>query len=193
MKLIALILILVIALGAAFGGDLLIKEIDEAVYPQEYAESVSKYSAKYNIPEYLIYAVIKVESNFDPLAESSAGARGLMQMTESTFKWLTGSSHLGEHLPFEALFIPDVSIRYGTYYLNYLLRQFDHNTNTVLAAYNAGETRVKEWLSDSEYTDGNGGLSKIPFAETRNYVKKVNKAIDKYKELYYKENEGVLT
>ena len=150
-----------------------------------------KYSAKYNVPEYLIYAVIKVESNFDPLAESSAGARGLMQMTESTFKWLTGSAHLQEYLPFEALYIPEVSIRYGTYYLSYLMRRFDHNTDTVIAAYNAGETKVSEWLNDPEYSDGNGGLASIPYAETRGYVKKVNYAIEKYKEIYYNENEGV--
>ena len=190
MKAIALILILIIALGAAIGSEFLFQEIDEAIYPQEYAKEVSKYSKEYNIPEYLIYSIIKVESNFDPLAESSAGARGLMQMTEKTFNWLTGSSHLCEYLPFDALYDPDVSIRYGTYYLNYLFKRFDYNTDIVITAYNAGETTVREWLNDPEYSDGNGGLSRIPFAETRSYVKKVNWAIKKYKEIYY--DKGVL-
>ncbi len=192
MKVIAILLILLISFGVAFGVELIMQKADKNFYPQTYADSVSLYASEYNIPEYVIYAVIKVESNFDPLAESSAGARGLMQMTEPTFEWLTGGSHLNENLKFDALFDPNTSIRYGTYYLNYLYRRFNYNVDTALAAYNAGETRVSEWLEDPEYSDGNGGLKKIPYAETRSYVKKVNSAIDKYKELYYTENEGVL-
>ena len=164
---------------------MIIGTTEKAVSPKNYDEYVAKYAEEYNIPEYVLFAVIKVESNFDPKAKSSAGAMGLMQMMPSTFKWLTGNDHLAEHLPAEALYIPDVSIRYGAYYLKYLYRKFDYNWDTVFAAYNAGETNVSKWLKDKDYSDGNGNLTEIPFKETRNYVKKVNDAVSTYKELYY--------
>lgn len=184
MRTVAVLLIIVIAFGIAFGIDLLCNKVEEGVYPLEYSEYVETYSEEYNIPEYVIYAVIKVESNFDPLAKSGVGAMGLMQMMPNTFEWLTGSSHLGEGLPAESLYIPKVSIRYGTYYLSYLYKKFDYNWDTALAAYNGGEGNVAEWLEDPEYSDGEGNLTYIPIKETRNYVKKVNSAIDAYKRLY---------
>ena len=187
-----LIGIVVLAFGFALGLDALLNKAEENAYPQKYSEYVIKYAREYNIPEYVIYAVIKVESDFSPTAKSSAGAMGLMQMTEPTFLWLTGGEHLGEYLPVESLYIPEVSIRYGTYYLLYLYRKFDYNLDTALAAYNAGEGNVAAWLSDPEYSDGDGSLKKIPYSETRSYVSKVNAAIDTYKELYYQPNEGVL-
>ncbi len=191
MKTIAILLIIALALGLAFGLDALFNKAEGGVYPREYSEYVSKYSSKYNIPEYVIYAVIKVESDFVPTAKSSADAMGLMQMTPSTFEWLTGREHLDEGLPAEALYIPEVSIRYGTYYLQYLYRKFDYNWDTAIAAYNGGEGNVAKWLDDPKYSDGEGNLKWIPFYETRMYVIKVNIAIDTYKKLYYEPNEGV--
>lgn len=191
MKIIAILLIIAIAFCIAYGIDLLMNSAEEGAYPQKYSEYVEKYAKEYNIPEYVIYGVIKVESDFDPLARSSVGACGLMQMMPSTFLWLTGEEHLDEGLPEEAVFIPDVSIRYGAYYLLYLYRKFNYNWDTAFAAYNAGEGNVAKWLNDPEYSDGEGNLTEIPFSETRSYVKKVNSAIDTYKNLYYEANEGV--
>ena len=191
MRVVAIILLIVIALGLAIGIEFIFNKAEEGTYPLEYGEYVAKYASEYNVPEYIIYAVIKVESDFDPLATSSAGAMGLMQMMPETFLWLTGEGHLNEGLPESALYIPDVSIRYGTYYLTYLYRKFDYNWDTAFAAYNGGEGNVAKWLDDPEYSDGEGNLTYIPIAETRNYVKKVNDAIDTYKKLYYEPNEGV--
>ncbi len=190
MRIWAFVLIIALSLALAFGLDALFGTAEKSLYPIEYSEYVEKYSEEYNIPEYIIYAVIKVESDFDPTAKSSDGAMGLMQMIPSTFEWLTGENHLNEGLSEDALYIPDVSIRYGTYYLRYLYRKFDYNWDTALAAYNAGEGNVDDWLSDSEYSDGNGNLTKIPFKETRSYVKKVNFAIEEYKKIIYEENES---
>ena len=180
MKIIAILLIIAIAFCIAYGIDLLMNSAEEGAYPQKYSEYVEKYAKEYNIPEYVIYGVIKVESDFDPLARSSVGACGLMQMTPKTFSWLTSSEHLGENLTPDELFDAEVSIRYGTYYLKYLFTRF-HNWDTVLAAYNGGEGNVAKWLADDEYSNGDGTLKYIPFKETRNYVKKVNQAIDNYK------------
>ena len=192
MRAVAVILIIALSLGVAIGLDFLITKTEENIYPLEYTEFVGMYAKEYNIPEYVILAVIKIESDFDPHATSHVGAMGLMQMMPDTFEWLTGGEHLKEYLPAASLYSPDVSIRYGTYYLLYLYRKFDYNWDTALAAYNGGEGNVTKWLADPEYSDGEGNLTYIPIRETRNYVKKVNAAIDTYKKLYYNQNEGVL-
>ena len=183
----AILLILAIAIVVGLTVDALWKIADRAVYPQKYSELVSKYAKEYNIPEDVIYATIKVESNFDPEAISVAGARGLMQMLPSTFEWLTGDEHLSENLTPNLLYDPEVNIRYGTYYLKYLYTKFDYNWDTACAAYNGGEGNVAKWLADTKYSDGNGNLTDFPreFGETRNYVKKIRQSRDTYQKLYY--------
>ena len=170
--------------------NLLISLIQKASYPIKYEDIVERYASEYNVPEYVIYAVINTESEFDPNAKSSAGAFGLMQMMPSTLNYLASDSHLDEDIEFEALSDPDVSIRYGTYYLRYLFDKF-HKWSVVFAAYNAGEGRVSEWLDEPKYSEDGETLKKIPIRETRNYVKKVNKAIDYYKDTYYRNGVSV--
>ena len=144
---------------------------------------MAKYAAEYDVPPEVIYAVIKVESNFDATAESSVGARGLMQMMPKTFEWLTGKEHLGEYKSALMLYDAETSIKYGAYYLRYLYDKFE-NTETVLAAYNGGEGNVAKWLKDSKYSKDGKTLSDIPFKETENYVTKVVAEIDTYKKLF---------
>ena len=170
--------------------NLLISLAQGASYPIKYEEIVEKYASAYNVPEYVIYAVINTESKFDPNAKSSAGAFGLMQMMPSTLEYLASDAHLDEDIEFEALADPDVSIRYGTYYLRYLFDKF-HKWSVVFAAYNAGEGRVSEWLDEPKYSEDGEALKKIPIRETRNYVKRVNKAIDYYKDTYYRNGVSV--
>lgn len=183
-RIVAVLLIICISIG----GGILINEawnaIDKRLHPKDYSEIIAEASQEFDIPQYIIYAVIKVESDFDSNAVSSAGALGLMQMMPSTFEWLTGDEHLGENLSTKKLDTPEVSIRYGTYYLSYLYKKFDYNWDNTFAAYNGGEGNVAKWLADPEYSDLEGNLTNIPYEETANYVKKVNNAIEKYKELY---------
>ena len=183
----AIIIILALALVVGILVDFVWTSLEKAVYPQKYAEIVSKYADEYNVPEDVVYATIKVESSFDPEAISHAGARGLMQMLPSTFEWLTGDEHLGEHLTPNLLFEPEVNIRYGVYYLKYLYTKFDHKWDVACAAYNGGEGNVTEWLDDERYSDGEGNLTSYPknFKETKNYVKKINEAREMYRNLYY--------
>ena len=177
-------LIAVVAILIGFLADAIWTQIDRMQHPTDYQEIVSHYAEEYNVPEDIIFAVIKVESDFDPEAESSAGAMGLMQLMPSTFEWLTGKEHLNENLTVRDLQDPEVNIRYGTYYLAYLYRRFDYRWSTTFAAYNAGEGNVRKWLKNAEYADGEGNLIHIPFTETRAYVSKVEKARDMYARLY---------
>ena len=185
-RFIAILLILCISIGLGIFIDRAWTFIERALHPTDYAEIISAASIEFDVPEYIIYATIKVESDFDPYAVSSAGAVGLMQMIPRTFEWLTGEEHLDEHLSKRKLEDPEVSIRYGTYYLSYLYKKFDYNWNTTFAAYNAGEGTVAGWLADERYSDGKGNIVKFPdeYEETENYVKKINKEIEDYKKIY---------
>ncbi len=177
-----IVLLAVIAIGLGFLGDFIITCIEKNAYPREYAEYVEIYAQKYGVPESLVFAVIHTESSFDSGAVSSAGAVGLMQMTPDTFAWLTDEI-LFEHLENGMLYDPETNIKYGTYLLSRFYDRYG-DWKLTLAAYNGGVGNVDSWLKDPEYSDGEGGLKKIPFKETRNYVKKVADAKDTYERLY---------
>lgn len=176
--------ILLLAVLCGFLYQQLWDKIDRARYPRDYSEYVSEYASVYGVPEYIVYAVIRTESGFVSNAQSQAGAIGLMQITPDTFDWL--SMLMKRQNDSGMLYDPRTNIEYGTYFLSYLYMRYNR-WDTVFAAYNAGAARVDGWLAEAEYTDKEGRLAKIPFDETRKYVKKVNDAIHVYKRLYYSE------
>lgn len=184
-KIILILLIIAIPLGFLF--DAACTFVEKRVYPLEFTEYVEKYSEEYKVPKELIYAVIKCESDFKSNAVSSVGTIGLMQMLPSTFKDIT-DNYLYEGLDTGMLYDPETNIKYGTFYLSWLKSNLD-NWDTAIAAYNGGIGNVQKWLADKEYSDDGKTLKtdKIPFKETRNYVKKVNNNMEKYKELYFSE------
>ena len=181
-----LIIIAIIALSLllALGLETVFSLADKGAHPINYSDSVEKYSKQYNIPEYIIYALINVESEFNPNLTEKSGASGLMQIMPETFRTLSSPDHLGENLPLSMIYDPDVNIRYGTYYLSYLRRRFG-NMDTALVAYHQGETTVSNWLKDARYSDGQGNLTYIPSEQTREHIEKLNKEINYYKNLYY--------
>lgn len=175
-------IILVLAIGLGFLFDLCCTGVERLTHPKDYSQYIELYAEKYQIPPHVVYAVIHVESEFNSSAVSSAGAVGLMQMTPQTFSWLTHDI-LGEHLQEGMLYDPETNIRYGTYYLSRLHNRYG-DWSVTLAAYNAGPTTVDQWLENPDYTDGEGGLSHIPYKETKNYVEKVEKAMAIYDRVY---------
>ena len=120
----AIIILLILSLIVATISTILLNFIQKITHPRDYSDYITKYSEEYNVPEAVIYAVIKVESDFDPVAESSAGAIGLMQLMPSTFEDLT-VNFLKENLDKHAIYVPEINIKYGTYYLSYLYQYFD--------------------------------------------------------------------
>ncbi len=154
-----------------------------SIYPQKFSGFVSDSAAEFGVPEPVLYAVIRTESNFDTSAVSYAGAVGLMQLMPSTFKWLTDDI-LGEHLDSALLNDPGVNIRYGAYLMSRLYDQYG-NWNTVFAAYNAGPGNVNKWLADERYSDDAGNLTDVPFYETRRYLEIVDRSVKMYEKLYY--------
>ena len=178
---IAAILIIALSIGIGYTYDRIRDRIDRRLYPRDYQVYVERYSALYGVPDTIIYAVIKVESNFESNAVSPAGAVGLMQLMPDTFAWLC--ERQDETLDPGMLYDPETNIRYGVYYLSYLYSQFGL-WNSVFAAYNAGPGRVREWAADTRYADENGALTAIPFEETRAYTQKVEEAAALYEKLY---------
>ena len=81
------------------------------------------------------------------------------------------------------IFSIDTNIRYGCYYLRYLIDKFKVE-KTALSAYNAGEGNVLSWLKNNKYSIDGKSLNTIPFKETEEYIKKVYKSYDKYRKLY---------
>ena len=146
--------------------------VQRKLYPREYEEYVSKYSAEYNVPEYTVYSVIKAESDFSQDARSAAGACGLMQLMPSTHRYL--AQRLGTK---GDIFAPEENIRCGVYYLSLLYKKYNDWT-LALAAYNAGEGNVDKWLEGEPF--------EIEFPETKLYVKKLEVIQEKYISLYYR-------
>ena len=171
--------------GVRFGCQALL----HAVYPLKYEELVEKYAAEYGLEPSLVYGVIHTESRFKPDAQSSAGAKGLMQLMDATYKWVQ-TRIPGEPEPAERVFDPEVNIRCGCKALEIVFKQFKV-TETALAAYNAGSGNVGKWLKNTEYSDDGVTLKYIPIGETRNYVKRVLKAQKMYQTIYGIDKEDV--
>lgn len=185
MRSIVIISILLLSVLCGFLFQVICDSVDRATHPLEYSDFVEVYSYEYGVPEYIIYSVIKAESDFESGAVSEAGAIGLMQMMPDTFVWLT--TELSENLDSAMLYDPETNIKYGTYYLKKLYLQFG-TWDEVFAAYNAGPTNVEKWLADDKYSSDGRTLDTIPYKETRDYVKRVNKASEIYKNIIFFEN-----
>ncbi len=150
----------------------------------EHVDAILRYSEEYQLDPALVCGVIYTESGFKEGATSPVGAKGLMQIMPKTGEEIAEA--LGEPFSEQNLYLADVSIRYGCYYLRQQLDRFDQNEAVALAAYNAGPHRAELWIS--EYgLDSKGHIRYIPFGETDRYVDKVLQAKENYANLYAKE------
>ena len=181
------VLILVLLVAVFIYGDMFSKiriGIEHRIYPLKYEQEIIKAGEKYGLEPELLSAVIYAESKFQENAESSVGARGLMQIMPETFVWLCDKR--GDEYDPDELFDPFINIDYGAYYLSWLYAHFG-DIYTACAAYNAGIGAVDDWLDEDMYSTDGVTLSYIPYGETSNYVEKIENATVKYKELYFNE------
>lgn len=140
-------------------------------FPTRYTNYINEYSNKYNVPKDMVASVINIESGYDKNAISESGACGLMQIMPSTA--FDMASRLDIDISYEDLFVPEININLGCYYLRYLLDMFDGNKINTLSAYNWGLRSVKNWIASGN-VDENGNVINIPVLETQNYLKKYN-------------------
>ncbi|HEY1238457.1 MAG TPA: lytic transglycosylase domain-containing protein [Solirubrobacterales bacterium] len=170
--------LLVVALGAFLlaNSDRFQRSLEEVTLPLRHEDIIRQQAAEKGVPADLIAAVIYSESRFRDQT-SHAGARGLMQITPATAQVIERLSG-GQTFKFDDLSNPDINIRYGTFYLHYLIDKFGDNEIAALAAYNAGEGNVMAWGGS------NLRLDDIPFPETRGYVEDVLDKRDEYARHY---------
>jgi soluble lytic murein transglycosylase len=142
-------------------------------YPLEYEHVIVGHAENYDLDPALIAAVIYRESKFDANARSSSGAVGLMQLLPSTAKGIAEHTGGGGFVVND-LNDPEINVRYGSFYLRRLLRKYE-DERLALAAYNAGQSNVDEWMA----ADG-----EIRFAETREYVDAVVELREVYARAY---------
>ncbi|MCH5200593.1 MAG: lytic transglycosylase domain-containing protein [Oscillospiraceae bacterium] len=156
-------------------------------YPIKYEELVEKYASENEVDKFLIYAIIKTESDFKPDAESNLGARGLMQIMEPTFEWIKYRYGDSDNLTYDLMYDPDQNIRYGTYLITYLIDYFG-SVELAVCAYHAGIGNVDSWLQNPEYSSDGANLDAIPIPDTEYYLEKVTNALNIYHNLYMEEN-----
>lgn len=153
--------------------------INELTLPLRHDDIIRQQAREKDVPADLIAAVIYEESKFEDQT-SSAGARGLMQITPDTADTIEKLSG-GETFVYEDLADPELNIRYGTYFLRYLLDRYDGDVVAALAAYNAGIGNADAW--------GGAGmeLDDIEFPETYEYVRDVLERRREYRHKYAEE------
>jgi soluble lytic murein transglycosylase len=160
------------------------KEVLEFIYPLEFQDLIAKECEKYKLNPLLIKSLIRQESRFRINAQSSVGARGLMQLVRATATELAQDLRIKNFNADEDLFKPAINIQLGTYYVLRSMKRFDRNIPLALAAYNAGVGNIRAWLANRRDLDGMQAVisdapeselwfDELPWAETTGYVKNV--------------------
>ncbi len=151
-------------------------------YPLAYESIVRGHAANYDLDPALLAGVIYAESKFDPDVVSSAGAVGLMQLLPETAQGIADRTGGGAYRE-EDLLDPEINVRYGAWYLDHLRDKYadhPHADELALAAYNAGQGQVDEWVAATPP----GEPVEIPFPETRAYVHRVLDLAELYRRGY---------
>ena len=158
----------------------LAREADRLLYPRKYSRQVEQWAAEYELDPLLVYAFIRTESGFDPAATSSVEARGLMQMTEETFIWLRSKIAPDEGLTFDDLYDPDVSIRFGCYYIHLCMERYggDVANPAPPPPPPPPPLRMEEHSSDGQTLKG------FPYNQMHHYVEKITASYAVYTRLY---------
>ena len=139
---------------------------------------IAESAARAEISPSLLEAVILTESKFNEKAISHVGAVGMMQLMPDTAQWISKESGL----PADHLDWPEENIPLGAWYLDYLLTEYHNNEVLALAAYNAGRGNVDSWMKDYQWKEDFSDMDKIPFPETREFVKTVVASRDRLEE-----------
>ena len=174
----AAVLLLLAVIIALYAG----RELEKRTYKLLYPEEIGVSAEEFALDPYLVAAMIHCESSNRPAAVSPVGAVGLMQIMPDTGEWIAGKLKLTGYDP-EQLKVPQYNIRLGCWYLRFVLDRYQQDRPSALAAYNAGHGNVDKWKKDPAVSQ-EGQLKNIPFAETEQYVEKVQRAYEKYKTLY---------
>ena len=151
------------------------------IYTTKYSEYVEKYADENDVDKYMIYAIIKAESNFNNNVRSSSNAQGLMQLMKDTAKEIAKKSENTKESKDINLFDPETNIKLGS---AYLLKYYNGKSVLALTAYNAGIGNVDTWIKTGVIKQDGSDPENIPYKETNNYVRKILKNYEMYIKLY---------
>jgi soluble lytic murein transglycosylase len=150
-------------------------------YPIAYPDATLVHAATFGIEPALVWAVMRQESAFSPVAVSSSNAQGLMQVIPSTWDWLAELQREPPGDPFD----PDTNVRYGTYYLRWLLNYFGGDLELAVASYNRGQGYIRRLFEgDLVASDKDDLYRHIDALETREYLQRVTLHLETYRALY---------
>jgi soluble lytic murein transglycosylase len=166
--------------GAASDAPLALRRI---LYPVPFTATVLTRSREFGVDPALMYALLRQESAFDPAATSWAGARGLAQVMPATGQGIAQALGVTGFRETD-LYRPDLSIRFGAFYLSRQMTAMNGSIEGALAAYNGGPGNARRWSGGAPITDPDLFAERIDFEETRNYVKSVIAQYDVYRRLY---------
>jgi soluble lytic murein transglycosylase len=155
----------------------------EALFPRPYWADLKKFSLANGLNPYLVASLIRQESEFNPLAVSHANAVGLMQLLPKTGRLVAREEGLRHYNPSQ-LYAPTVNLQLGTRFFRSTVEHFGGSIEYALAAYNAGDDRVEEWMGEGKYRDPQEFIESIPFTETREYVQAILRNTSVYRQLY---------
>jgi len=157
------------------------REMWNLLFPQSYWKLVQRQARANRLDPYLVMGLIRQESGFNARATSSADARGLMQVLPKTASRSTRPARIRS--TGARLYNPTYNVRFGCSYLRSLLKDFDGKPEMALAAYNAGDFRVRDWLKSNSFRDSSEFLEAIPIRATRVYVESVLRDAAIYRQL----------
>lgn len=161
-------------------------------YPLVYPETISKNAAEKGVDPFLVHALIREESRYNPKALSRSKAIGLMQLLPGTGYGV--AKRIGVPLSSkDDIFIPEINMKLGTDYLSYAIKRFSGNAMLGVASYNGGPGAVQRWVKQHQATgssDWDMFVENIPYRETRDYVRKVFASYWNYLQIYGKEARG---
>ncbi len=164
------------------------RKIWQLSYPKGYWKQVAEKAGRYKLDPYLILAVIREESRFNPKATSRSNAKGLMQIIPPTGRGIAKDLKLSRYRT-QKLYEPTLNVEMGSYYLSNLIKNFSNNIYLALAGYNGGPNKIKRYVKtwyngDLGLVDIDEFIESIPGRETRLYVQKVMGSYFEYKRIY---------
>lgn len=160
------------------------KNLAYAQYPLRYEALIVENAERFGLEPRHVAAVIRCESSFRKDVVSSVGAIGLMQIMPDTGQWLAGKFDEEESFTAELLYEPEVNIKYGCWFIGWLMDRYEGDRTLATAAFHAGHRTVDSWLEDPEISPDGKTLEHIPYSSTRTYVQRVLDACEAYGELY---------
>ncbi len=152
-------------------------------YARAFQPLVEKNAKHYGLDPHFIWALMTVESTYNPWAISRASARGLMQVMPHTGALVADRMHWRNFGP-ALLFEPEVATEMAAWYFHQLLRKFNGQLPLAIAGYNAGPHRVAFWLTNKGHLDMDEFIEEIPYTEAREYTKKVLRYLALYRRTY---------